>query len=354
MKIAITADIHLKTNKEYPERFNALKNILDQLLNERIENLIIAGDLFDIESQNYSVFDELCREKKYRDINFYIIPGNHDWTIDAKYFTAANIKIFKEPEFVTFEDAGPVFFFVPYLPGKSMGEIIAKYKESLPPVWVLIGHGDYLSGIRYPNTYESGRLYMQLGRPDIEYYKPTRVILGHIHKKMEIGKVNYTGSPCGMDINETGRKSFIILDTSDLNIVEKIVETDYIFFNEDLIVLPTSNEFDYVRSKISCFIVKWNLSKTEIPGARIRLKVKGYTSDKKKLEAVLKESFSGFTFYNNQGPDLGEVSLFNELERISIVERVKERIDLLEETNGYTQAKKDLILEQALGIILKE
>jgi len=353
MKIAITADIHLKTNKEYPERFNALKNILDQLLKERIENLIIAGDLFDIESQNYSVFDELCREKKYSDINFYIIPGNHDWTIDSKYFMAANIKIIKEPEFVTFEDTGPGFFFVPYLPGKSMGEIIAKYKQSLPPRWVLIGHGDYLSGIRYPNTYESG-IYMPLGRSDIEYYNPSRVILGHIHKKMEIGKVNYTGSPCGMDINEAGRRSFIILDASDLSITEKTVDTDYIFFNENLVVLPTSSEFDYVRNKIGGFITKWKLSKLEIPGARIRLKVKGYTSDKKKLEAVLKESFSGFTFYNNEGPDLSEVSLFNDLERVSIVERVKEKIDLLEETDGYTQAKKDLVLEQALGVILKE
>ena len=73
MKIAITADIHLKTNKEYPERLNALKNILDQLVDESIASLIIAGDLFDLESQNYSLFDELCRQNEYSNIEFYIM-----------------------------------------------------------------------------------------------------------------------------------------------------------------------------------------------------------------------------------------------------------------------------------------
>jgi DNA repair exonuclease SbcCD nuclease subunit len=65
MKIAITADIHLKNKEKYPERYNALKNILDQLIESNINNLIIAGDLFDINSQNYSVFDDLCKQKKY-------------------------------------------------------------------------------------------------------------------------------------------------------------------------------------------------------------------------------------------------------------------------------------------------
>ncbi|MGZ5501776.1 MAG: metallophosphoesterase, partial [Nitrososphaeraceae archaeon] len=68
MKIAITADIHLKTNKEYPERYNVLKNMVDQLLEEGISTLIIAGDLFDIKSQNYSLFDELCKQEKYSQI----------------------------------------------------------------------------------------------------------------------------------------------------------------------------------------------------------------------------------------------------------------------------------------------
>jgi exonuclease SbcD len=353
MKIAITADVHLKTGQEYPERYNALKNMLDELVREDIYVLIIAGDLFDMGSQNYAVFDELCRDKKYDRIDFHVIPGNHDSSIGPKYFTAPNIRIYTEPALVSFGDSGPVFFFIPYLAGKSMGEVIAKHRDFLPDRWVLIGHGDYLSGTRDPNNYESG-VYMPLGRSDIEYYDPSKVILGHIHKKMETGKVIYPGSPCGMDINETGRRSFIILDTSDLSIIERRVDSDYLFFIEDLLALPTSNEFEDIRNKIAGFVKSWDLSKEEVSKARVRLKVKGYTSDKKKLDAAISESLEGFKFYNDEGAALGEVSIFNDPERISIVERVKEKVELLGRDYGYPQEKMDLILEQALGIILKE
>jgi len=356
MKIAITADIHLKADGKYPERFNALKNICDQLLIEGIENLIIAGDLFDIESQNYALFDELCKNKKYSNIKFYIIPGNHDLTLNQKHFTAENIKVFSQPCIANFNDCPTGFLFIPYTPGKPMGEIIAKYRQALPEGWILIGHGDYLSGIRDikdKNTYEVG-IYMPLARTDIEFYTPSRVILGHIHKSVQLGKVYYPGSPCSMDINETGRRNFFTLDLNDLAITSKTVDTDYIFFNETFIALPLPDEFDYVKNRIAGIIESWKLSKDEIPKARIRLKVKGFTSDKKRLEKVIKETLSGFSFYNNEEPDLTEVCLFNEPERISIVERMKEKIDLLEENAGFLPAKKEHILEQALSLILQD
>ena len=49
MKIAVTADLHLKSREECPERWNALENIINQMLAEDIKILIIAGDLFNIE-----------------------------------------------------------------------------------------------------------------------------------------------------------------------------------------------------------------------------------------------------------------------------------------------------------------
>lgn len=353
MKIAFTADVHLKTGQEYPERYNALKDMLDTIVKEDIHIIVIAGDLFDIESQNYAVFDGLCRDKKYADLEFHIIPGNHDSAIGPKYFTAPNINIYNEPQVVSLWDTGPGFFFLPYLAGRSMGEVIAKHKSFLPDIWILVGHGDYLSGIRDPNNYESG-VYMPLGRSDIECSEPARVILGHIHKKMETGKVCYPGSPCGMDINETGARSFIILDSKDLSITEKKVNSDYLYFIENLLALPTSNEFEDIKVKINDFIRAWGLNSGEVTKTRIRLKVKGYTSDKKKLETVIRQSLADFEFYNNEGADLSEVLLLNDPERISIVERVKTKVQMLGEDFGYGQQKTDLIMEQALGIILKD
>ena len=351
MKIAITADIHLKSDGKYPERLNALKNILDQLLEENIENLIVAGDLFDLESQNYSIFDNLCKEKKYGNIQFFIIRGNHDRNISSKYFTSPNIKVFNEPGFVTFGNLEPGFLFIPYSAKQSMGHFLAKHRHLPEDNWVLVGHGDYLSGIKNINEYEPG-VYMPLSRLDIEYYKPAKVFLGHIHKNMQAGKVYYPGSCCSIDINETGKRSFLIVDLNDLKVYEKTIETDYIFFNETMVCMPALNEFESLKAKVARLIKEWGLSSTEILKTRIRLKVKGYTTDIKKLDLTLKDAFSGFTFHDSAGPDLSGVFLFNDPERISIVERVKKSIDILDETMECDQEKKDIVLEQALDIIL--
>lgn len=73
MKVAITADLHLRTKKEYPERFNALDNILTQCVELGIDLLLIAGDLFDKESASYSDFEKTCKKtptKTYESYRF--------------------------------------------------------------------------------------------------------------------------------------------------------------------------------------------------------------------------------------------------------------------------------------------
>ncbi len=353
MKIAITADLHLKTREETLARWNALSNILDEMLSENINTLIIAGDLFDKESQNYSDFDKFCGklEHEKRDVKFYIIPGNHDPSIKEEYFTSGNIKIFNRPEILTLESCPVSFFFIPYIPASSMGEIIAEHSKKLTGTWVLIGHGDYISGLRKPNPYEPG-IYMPLTRNDIQYYNPSRVVLGHIHKKANLGKVYYPGSPCGLDINETGKRSFLILDPGTLEIKEKQIDSDLIFFNESIISLPVTSEFKYIKKEISRMIEKWDISGNDIPKVKLRLKVRGYTSDKKKLLETINMELKDFSFYNNEQPDLTEVSLFNDPEKIAIVENIKNEIDRLKLKNGILSGED--VLEKALNLILKE
>lgn len=353
MKIAITADVHLKKRKETPERWNALSNILNKMLSENISTLIIAGDLFNQESQNYSDFDNFCKKTGYGEsrVKFYIIPGNHDLSIEQKYFTSDNIKVFSRPEIVTFGRETSSFLFIPYLPAKSMGEIIAEHNQNLSPVWFLIGHGDYATGLHNPNPYEPG-IYMPVTRNDITFYDPARVILGHIHKKLNLGRVYYPGSPCGLDINETGKRSFLILNTETLEIIEKTIESDYIFYNETLISLPTTGEFEYIKKKIDKMIESWNITKDQMPKVRIRLKVKGYTSSKTKLLETIKNALKNLSLYNEEEPDLTGVSILSDPERTAVVESVKDEIEKLEWEDKITS--KEDILEKALHTVLKE
>ena len=63
------------------------------------------------------------------------------------------------------------------------------------------------------NTYETTGVYMPLARSDIEYYNPSKVILGHIHKRREW--VSFISRlAMWMDINEL--KEVFILDLNDL------------------------------------------------------------------------------------------------------------------------------------------
>jgi hypothetical protein len=99
-------------------------------------------------------------------------------------------------------------------------------------------------------------------------------------------------------------------------------------------------------------IDRWDINKNEIPKVRVRLKVKGYTSDKGRLLEVIKKNLKDFTFYNNEEPDLTGVSIFNDPERIIIVEKLNKEIEKLDLDSEITS--KEDILEKALHIVLRE
>jgi len=150
MRIAITADHHLTTKDRHPQRYETLEIILDDLCAQEMDTLIIAGDLFDAQSRNYSEFEQLCRSEKYRDLAIYIIPGNHDPTIDATQIVAGNVHILSTPTIHEFD--GRPFLFLPYEADKSMGDVLSAFEDQLPAnEWVLVGHGDWSGGLSQPN-----------------------------------------------------------------------------------------------------------------------------------------------------------------------------------------------------------
>jgi calcineurin-like phosphoesterase family protein len=168
MKIAITADVHLRTREEHPERYNALENIIEQIEAENIETLIIAGDLFDKDSRSYTDFEKLC--KKHGGVQLHIIPGNHDPVISEKGIVGENIHIYTAP--ITSEIDSTTFLFLPYEEKANMGEKIAEVENEIKEEkWVLVAHGDYYGGARQTNPLEPGT-YMPLSRKDLERFNP--------------------------------------------------------------------------------------------------------------------------------------------------------------------------------------
>ncbi len=350
MKIAITSDVHLKNYSESIERYNALKDIFQQLKDKNISHLIIAGDLFDKDYDNYSDFDKLCN--KFSFINVFAIPGNHDYNIKNEYFTAKNITIITEkPQIVKFNNLP--FLFIPYISGKSIDEVIVEYIQfnNLPDKWILIGHGDYLTKYRELNLYEEG-LYMPLTSNLINKFNPLFAILGHIHKPSNFGKIIYPGSPCGVDITETGKRKFLIFDTDSFSYKYEIVNTDIIYFIETIHLFPVDNEKDYLIEKFENMIKNWNLSNDELKKVKLRLILKGYTKNKKEISDFANKIIinKGLKLYDNE-IDTSQLKILDltDSEKMEVFIRVKDKLNKID--NWEFSCSKDNILEKAMEII---
>ena len=349
MQITLSADLHLTNRNEHLERYRAFQSMLESMRQDNRKVLCLAGDVFDASLNNYSDFDQICMQ--YPDISIYIIPGNHDPNLHKRQITARNVIVFSQPEIAQIEEDGPQFLFLPYEKNTNMGTRIAEFKSSLrPDKWVLIAHGDYPDGIHEPNPYEDG-VYMPFLRKDIEMFHPAKVFLGHIHARMSKDPVYYTGSPCGLDISETGWRSCLVYETRTGMVQTRRVETDVVFFNESLTMLPTPDESAYLRAKALNIIQRWSLGDGDERKVRLRLQIKGYCVDKNNAISVLKDCFQGFNFYKSEEIDATELNTSQDADRILLAELVQNQISQQNWQTGADEPGRDEILLAALQII---
>ncbi len=328
MKLAITADLHLTSKQKHPERFNAFENILKQLRSLNIDRLIIAGDLFDKNISNYSEFEKYFKKSEYSNIQVFIIPGNHDPQLKAKDFSIRNINIVEKPEIVSLYDSDKPFLFVPYKEGMTMGQIIADYNSQLENrAWILVGHGDYIGGIREPNPYEQGT-YMPLSQKDLTRFRPQRTFLGHIHKSYSSGSLYYPGSPCPINIAETGRRHFLIYDIVNNELEPKRINSDIIYFDESITVLPVENEKEYMNERIREMLESLAINKDEKIKAVLRIRVRGYSRNKRDLKRLIENALKDYNIYGDNGVDVSNVNITEEsAERIELMKQVQNYVD---------------------------
>ena len=347
MKIAITADIHLKNKAEQPERYNALESILGRIKTENIETLIVAGDLFDKNFRNYAEFERLC--KKYPQIQLHIIPGNHDAEISEKNIVSSNVHIYNLPTLV--EIGSNTFLFVPYKEKTKMYEQIVNLKEEIEgKEWTLIGHGDYYCGAKELNPFEPGT-YMPLSRENVAALAPKTVFLGHIHKPANWHNVYYCGSPCGLDISEVGKRRFLVFDSMDGSIIPIAVKTDVLYFEESFVIVPLDNEVPLLKQEIANRIKSWNLDPADKSKAVLRIEAVGYAMDRSAILSALREGFDKFKYYKDEGPLIDKLSTSSDQQLSAIAERTMKLIDEVEWDFGGNEPERELLKIEALNVI---
>jgi DNA repair protein SbcD/Mre11 len=351
MLVAVTADLHLTPRREHPERFLALENILARMREAALSELIIAGDLFDQEIRNVSDFEAVCRDPLNRSIRFHLLPGNHDAGLSQKAFAAENVIVHSSPEIFKADPASLPVCLMPYRNDQTMGEALAPHAAGfVPGAWILMGHGDWMEGMREPNPLEPG-VYMPFTRVDLETWKPVRVILGHVHKPQDLGVLHYPGSPCGLDVTETGRRRFLVLDTESGFVQFRTIEAGPLFFDESIVMLPLEDESAYLGRVLESMVGRWGLRDSEKERAQVRIKVTGYTTDKRRLSEAIRRGLEGFRLLPDGEADLSDVSVSEDVERAQLAEHVRRQIEKMDWPSGPDAPGRDAAFLHAVKTI---
>ena len=351
MKIAVTSDLHLTTMEKNPERYKALKEIFRMCGKLEVQLLIIAGDLFDKKMANYSDFDRIYGESKLPGLKTIIIPGNHDLTLQSANLIGDGLVVFSEPVLESLNNSRKILF-LPYKVEQTMGEAIAPFRNQLKDErWILIAHGDWTGSHNSSDPYEKGT-YMPLTRTDIALYNPEMAILGHIHLPQNKDVVYYPGSPCPLDISETGPRRILIFDSNKGEIESHQVNSQLEYYDERFVMLPVENDLELLINDVNNRIDNWNIAPSREKYVQVRVKITGTSqSDRSKVLQAVKNALSSFRLYLDQEPDLQELSHNPDPDRADISEKLKTWIDELDWDEIPSNPKKDQILEEALKII---
>jgi len=351
LKIAFTADIHLTTQAKNPERFQALGDIFKQCQEKDVQLLIIAGDLFDKDLPNYAEFEDLYQSNRTRELATVIIPGNHDRHLSQRAFLGEELQVYSKPTIQAFNNSRKILF-LPYQENKTMGELISPFAEELKGQrWILVSHGDWTAGINTPDPYEKG-LYLPLTRTDLGTYQPELVFLGHIHLAQKDQNLYYPGSPCPLNISETGLRQFLILDTERGEVNSQVIDSPLLYFDEHFVMLPSENGLEQLLKDIDHRIDSWNLPAGWESKAQLRVKISGSSSlNRQKILDDVINAFSEYSFYKDQGPQLTDLIHNIDPDRIEISNKVKAWIDRLDWLDVPGSPTKQDILDQALKII---
>ncbi len=254
MKIMHLSDLHIgKKVNEYSmlqDQIYILKEILQIIDDEKVETVIIAGDVYDRSlppNEALELFDEFLYQLSSRNVNVFVISGNHDSPERISYGgrMMTENKIFLSPVYdgnvkpiSLNDDYGEVnFYLLPfirpadirrYFPDENIENYTDAVKVAIDNMNVdfserniLITH-QFVTGAELSESEDiivggtdnvSGEVF-----DGFDY-----VALGHIHREQTVGKDNirYCGTPLKYSFSEAKHiKSVTILDFNDKGNIE--------------------------------------------------------------------------------------------------------------------------------------
>ena len=202
----------------------AFDNLISLAIQEQVQFLIIAGDLYDQDSPDFNTprhVRDKFRELEQQGIRVYVIQGNHDAasktkrSFDALTFPP-NVHVFstRKPETCLLEDLDVAIHGQGFASRAVEEDLSAKYplaQSGMFNIGVLhtnVG-GNQTHGNYAPSTLDG------LRAKEYQYWA-----LGHIHKRNEFAggplqQIRYSGNTQGRHIGERGAKGCLLVTVND-------------------------------------------------------------------------------------------------------------------------------------------
>jgi DNA repair protein SbcD/Mre11 len=240
IKVIHTGDLHLgMTFKSLGKRSklhrrdcqDVFSNIIDLCIKEKVNGLLIAGDLFDEPNPSKSiitfVIDELKRLKKVN-IPIFLISGNHDpYKKDSFWYNykfPSNVIIFENNNLEPKTVGNLTVYGLAYT--NNTKEPLKNFKaENSDNFRIGLIHGSTIN-IKAEEDPESS--YRPIKKSQIDNSNLDYIALGHFHDLLEVKtktKCFYCGSPEGLSFKNNPDSGVLLVKYSEGRVIAKPIKT---------------------------------------------------------------------------------------------------------------------------------
>lgn len=268
VKFIHSADLHLdspfKSRSKMPSSifevlmestYNSVIRMMDFAIEEKVDFIIIAGDVFD--QANRTLKSEIFMKRQFERLKeagifAYVIHGNHDPLTDGfKTSWPDNVTVFKE-NVETFEmvsGKGERIFLhgFSYYLDDSYENKLDYYPVNTMNQGIHIGilHGTYAKSRYIQERYTEFNLEV-LNDKLYHYWA-----LGHIHQRDQLSDlppIHYSGNIQGRHKNEYGEKGFLLVEGDDVYLNTRFVAVQELIFAEYQLEVDSLNKQDLYQS----------------------------------------------------------------------------------------------------------
>lgn len=289
MKLLHIADIHfgikfLNKNKDVRKKMidgqkNSFINVIQYLINNSIDALLIAGDLFDSKYRSMDIerflIEEFNKLAKHKIKVFYCL-GNHD---SSDTFLESFFNVLPENVIIFKKDAPESYLLKEKLYIHSCGHLSIKESRNLVEDFPKSIENYFNVGLLHCsvlNSINKDDIYLPTDIESLKSKKYDYWALGHIHKRMKLSEnIYYSGSLQSLNSKETQEKGGLLIELKD-----EIIDVRFIPFQRikhlnleinfnEIDIEDKYDLFDYIEEEISKIdnmtIVKLTfLGKTEL------------------------------------------------------------------------------------------